>query len=207
TGIGGRGVSEVVSRIVDTYRPEALMCLGYAGAASVELGPGDLVLYSSVCLLEAPVPVGESVVVEDSRRSDTDLLEQARRALEGTATPFHEGDAVTVPHLVGEPEAKRQIGERYAVKAIDMESYWVAEAASGRGLPFLGVRAITDTMAQRAPDLTSSIDGPGDLSYRRLLAHLLGHPLDIYPLFRLSRHSRRATRNLARFVSSYLSLG
>ena len=193
TGIGKGRTQEAVSSIVDTYHPEALVCLGYAGAASEELSAGDLVLCPSVYLLDGDARTG------DSRSSDAELMKIAHQALQGAEISYHEGDGVTVPHLVVEPEAKRSIGRRFGVKVIDMESYWVAETAAGRGVPFLGLRAVTDPVTQRVPNLISSIDGTGGVTYAGVLAHALTHPRDIYPIVGLSRYSIRASRNLARF--------
>ena len=204
TGIGTKKKDEIVSFVVENYRPDALICLGYAGAASKELGVGNLVLYSQVQLLEEFVSTKGDIHAMNTIPSDPQLESLADKVLRKTELPFHKGGGVTVPNLIGDPETKRWIGTTLGVKALDMESYWVAEVARRQGLPFLGVRAITDSMTQRVPDLAGVVNGRGDPSVFLSMAYALRHPLDIYPMLRLARSSRLATRNLVEFLSNFL---
>ena len=45
--------------------------------------------------------------------------------------------------------------------AVDMESYWIGKAAVERGLPFLSIRAISDSLTAQLPPLERFIDGDG----------------------------------------------
>ncbi|MFQ5933653.1 MAG: hypothetical protein ACE5KI_03315 [Dehalococcoidia bacterium] len=206
TGIGGKQAGEVMALVAERYRPQALLCIGYAGGISEELEAGDLVLYSRVHLLESPLPPDGQATPLDSKPCDGELSRLARQALERAEIVFREGDGVTVPHLISESGTKRWIGEHLNAVAIDMESYWVARAAELNQIPILGVRAITDPVDQRAPDMASVIDGTGDVSYWRALTHVLSHPFALYPMLRLARNAGRANRSLAKFVSAFISL-
>ena len=206
TGIGGGNVEEMVSSMVENYRPDLLISLGYAGAASEGLRAGDLVLCSRASFLDDVVEMRPATAGEHEISTDPNLENLAVKALQQAELAFHKGGCVTVAGLVGDPEAKRRIGNQWGVLAIDMEGCWMARAAASRGLPFLGIRAITDTVTQRLPDLSGLIDGDGGISVLGSLAHALGHPTDIYPMARLGWHSRLASRNLTRFALSFLTL-
>ena len=51
--------------------------------------------------------------------------------------------------VVGSPDQKRLLGERWKAIAVDMESAGVAQAASEAGLPFTAVKSITDPVEHR----------------------------------------------------------
>ncbi|MCH7996638.1 MAG: hypothetical protein IIB11_02555 [Chloroflexi bacterium] len=206
TGIGGGNVEERVSSMVESCRPDLLISLGYAGAASEELKVGDLVLCSRASFLGDVLETHPDVAGRHEISTDPVLEDLAVEAFQLAELVFHKGGCVTVTRLVGDPEAKRRIGNRWGVLAIDMEGCWMAQAAASRSLPFLGIRAITDTVTQRLPDLSGLIDGDGGISVLGSLAHALGHPTDIYPMARLGWHSRLASRNLTRFALSFLTL-
>ncbi|MFQ5872346.1 MAG: hypothetical protein ACE5JL_00895 [Dehalococcoidia bacterium] len=206
TGIGGKKAREVVSLVADRYHPEALVCLGYAGGVSEGLKAGDLVLYSQVHLLEGRLLVDGGATLSHSESCNPELVGLARRALRTTGVVFHEGEGATVTDLICDPETKKWIGRNLSANAIDMECYWVAEAARLDGIPFLGVRAVTDPVTQRVPNIASMVDNGGGVSYRDAFLYALGHPLDIYPMLRLDINARRADRNLARFASCFISM-
>ncbi len=206
TGIGGGNVEEMVSSMAESYRPDLLISLGYAGAASEGLRVGDLVLCSRASFLDDVMETRPGAAGGHEISTDPILENLALEALQQAELVFHKGGCVTVVHLVGDPETKRRIGKQWGVLAIDMEGCWMAQAAVSQGLPFLGIRAITDTVTQRLPDLSGLINGDGGISVLGSLAHVLGHPTDIYPMARLGWHSRLASRNLTRFALSILTL-
>ena len=191
-GIGGKRSREMVTLLREKCRPEALVCVGYAGGASSGVGVGDLVLYTETRRLDSSLACNEA------------LLEKARRTLEDAELSYHVGTGVTVSKMIGDPKAKRLIGEQLGVEAIDMESYPVVEAANMFDLPVLVVRAITDTVDQRLPNLASILNATGQVSTGRALSYAATHPLAIYPMLRLSRSSGIASSNLAAFAAGFL---
>ena len=205
TGMGRGKSREVVSYLSDNYKPDALVCLGYAGATSPELDVGDVVLLSRVRLLEGDTTKDNSMTPSDSSMSDSELLASARQVLESNAVPSHEGEGVTVSKIVGDPTIKSRLGQEFGVKAVDLESYWVASEARSKGIPFLSIRAITDPVDLRVPDAVTLVDERGKAFISRILVYLLKRPFDIYALLRLSRNARRATKNLTYFAVKFAS--
>lgn len=206
TGIGGGNVEEIVSSMVESYQLDLLINLGYAGAASEGLRAGDLVLCSRVSFLDEFMETCPGKAGEHETSTDPIVENLAMEALQQAELTFHKGGCVTATCLVGDLETKRRIGNQWGVLAIDMEGCWMAQAAGSRGLSFLSIRAITDTVTQRLPDLSGLISGDGGISILGSLAHALVHPTDIYSMARLGWHSRLASRNLTRFALSFLTL-
>ncbi len=194
-GIGGQRSREMVTLLREKCKPEALVCMGYAGGASSQARAGDLVLYT------------EARRQDSSLTCSQGLLEKARKTLDDAGLAYREGPGATVSEPISDPEAKRLIGEQLGVEAIDMESYPVVEAAAVFDLPVLVVRAITDTVDQRLPNFASILDSTGQVSTCRALTYAATHPLNIYPMVRLSRSSKIASGNLAIFAAGFLHAG
>ena len=81
---------------------------------------------------------------------------------------------------------------------VEMESTAVAAAAYGRGVPFLGLRAISDESTHEIDwRLDSIVDRAGGVSAPKVMGSLLRRPMPLGSLLRLRRDSRVAGRNLA----------
>src|SRR5581483_7962415 len=94
---------------------------------------------------------------------------QGRRAVvsagfAGACQPdLRPGDVVTgtlrtLDHIATPAEKRRLQSE--GVEAVDMESHYLAEAASAAGLPFRSVRVIIDTLPDRALSLATAANYP-----------------------------------------------
>jgi nucleoside phosphorylase len=116
------------------------------------------------------------------------------------------GRLLTVAHLVGNPEDKRQLGHEYDALAVDMETATVARLCSQYGVPFGCVRAISDEVhTALSPRLVSLLSG-GRVSALRVLAAIFASPRLVGELWVLARHTRRASQQLAKALASILLL-
>ncbi|HWE89608.1 MAG TPA: hypothetical protein VG317_09120 [Pseudonocardiaceae bacterium] len=129
TGMGrvrsARAVPGLVAR-----RPAALAVAGVAGALTSDLTPGDVVVASEVRSTDrAASPVA------------TTKPEMLAAALRSAGLKVHIGHIVSADHVV----RGRERAELAATGAlvVDMESAWLAEAASA--VPFAVVRVVVDT--------------------------------------------------------------
>ncbi len=104
---------------------------------------------------------------------------------------------VTVDHLVGDPAEKRRLAAETGADAVDMESAAVAEACAGRGVSFLAVRAVSDTVdTALSPDMVRLLSG-GRVSVWRAVRALARKPALLGEFRRLARDTRFAAQNLA----------
>lgn len=111
------------------------------------------------------------------------------------------GDVVTSPriltvdHLVGDPAEKCRLGEFH--DAVDMESAAVAEVCAGKGVRFLAVRAVSDTVdTALSPELVRLLSG-GNVSVWKACGALARKPALLREFLRLARDTKLAARNLA----------
>ena len=111
-------------------------------------------------------------------------------------------DSLTVDCIVSTPEQKRAAHSKCSVGIVDMEDYWVAEAAAEAGIPFLAVRAVVDTASQELPTYVVGLAEHPAMAVGSVAAHLWRLPV----LLRLRSQMRLAQKSLTRFALSYLAL-
>jgi hypothetical protein len=89
---------------------------------------------------------------------------------------------------------------------VEMENYWLAQVAAERGVPFVAVRAISDTLFQTSPEGCSFVDERGETPMGQVALHAVRHPRSLVPLLRLAVNARRCTANLTTFAGAFLHL-
>jgi adenosylhomocysteine nucleosidase len=143
--------------------------------------------------------------MSDGLACDRRLVELAAGAAQRAGLAYRQSASLTVPGLVGQPDLKRRIGSCLPVEAVEMESYWVGRVAEQHGIPFLALRAISDAVGERLPDLPGVVDDEGAVQAGRALPLLLRRPLYAPTLLRLARGARRAAQNLAALVEAFVN--
>jgi adenosylhomocysteine nucleosidase len=104
---------------------------------------------------------------------------------------------LTVDHLIADPAEKRRLAEQHEADAVDMESAAIAEVCREKGVPFLAMRAVSDTAdTALSPELTRLLSG-GNVSPWKATAALVRRPSLLGEFRRLARDTSRAARNLA----------
>jgi nucleoside phosphorylase len=160
----------------------SLINFGWCGALTPGLKAGDLVVYRSLTPGTAAGP---------EFTSQPRLVELAVGGPAGL--PVIVGRGVGVERLLAQPAEKRRLAAAAGdgELAVDMESYWLARAARRAGIPFLAVRAVSDTLDEALPDFGS-------------LGRLLSHPAALTGLPRLAGNLRLALANLTLFWRSFI---
>lgn len=190
----GRARAEAASSyLLGHYPLSAMLGIGFAGAVQEGLRVGDLVLCERVHAQ------GEA----EPQNCDAALLQQAAAALQGGGRPFHRGDALTVPQVLGEPQDKAEVGRRLPVAVVEMEGYWLAQAAGRQGVPFLALRVVLDEVGDWLPD-ENFLDESGAVQRHRAMAYLMRHPERTAALMRLGAAVAKAGQSLAAGVTAIL---
>lgn len=163
----------------------ALLSWGTAGALDPELASGTLLLPEKVLDCR-----------NQSYRIDLDWRQRLICNLpEGL--PLHRGWLQEAPGPVATVEAKRQLYEQSHAMAVDMESAALGRFAQQNNMPFMAVRAVTDTANTIIPQtITRSIDARGRLHLSRVLFHVCRRPSDWPALLGLANDFRAARTTL-----------
>jgi adenosylhomocysteine nucleosidase len=90
---------------------------------------------------------------------------------------------------------------------VEMESAYILAAASGRRVPVVAVRAISDAADEDLPvDFRQIVDSHGHLRFAPLLKELALHPHRLPLLVQFGRQSRAAAGSLADFLDQFIPL-
>ena len=198
TGMGRQRAEASAEAVLARYQVTAVISIGFSGALEGRLEVGDVVLASELIGITGP---DGNEIEPTIYQADRGLLRAASEALR--ATPLHVvlGPTVTAPGIIATPAEKQGLGRQTGAVAVDMESYWVARAASDRGLPFLALRAISDAQGELLPPILQIVDADGVPRARRLAAHLVREPGSLVALVKLARNAGRARRALTTGVA------
>ena len=202
TGIGRENAEETAEWVLSSYSPEVAISTGFAGGISKELKVGDLVICPRIYAIERVGIGGDSISLEAGEVCHERLVLLTTQALERKGIPFHIGDGLTVPRIIGNPPMKGWINGHFQVKIADMESYWIAQRCARYGVPFLVTRAIVDTVGEGLPDFSKILRSNGTLIPRRAIPYLLAHPQHALTLGRLAFNSAKAARSLSTFITA-----
>lgn len=146
----GKANAAALALLLASLGAESLIFTGVAGALDPDLRPGDLVV-SSDCLqhdvdvtalgYEAGHIPGESFTWQaDERLLELALLAGAQ--VDGAVV--RAGRVLSGDSFVANPEAARELRERFAGSCVEMEGAAVAQICSRAGLPFVIIRSISD---------------------------------------------------------------
>jgi nucleoside phosphorylase len=123
-GVGARPAAAATLVMVDTFKPDAILSIGFCGALTDDLETAELLLGGTT-----------------EHAADPALLSLARSA----APKARVADVFTVPQVVVAKDEKRELARKSGAMIVDMEANAVAVAAKARGLPFLAVKTVIDT--------------------------------------------------------------
>ena len=151
TGLGPER-AEAAAGVARDIDARAVAVVGFCGALSPDLQPGDLVVATEVRTPNGrPVPCSTAPLLAALRRLGVKRV--------------HVGPIVSTDHIARDGE-RGDLAETGAI-AVDMESAWLAEAAAGRPLAVL--RAVVDT-PERELRRAWSTAVSGITAYRNLRA-------------------------------------
>ena len=197
TGVGKERAVGAAEFILENYPITTLISSGYGGALTHDLHIGDLVLCQKLQCVDSSKSFAPCY-------SDPHLVDAAIRGLSGVEINFLTGDSITVNKLVSDPDQKRALGKTSRAKVVDMESYWIAEIAAQRALPFLAVRSISDVLTERLPPFERFMSVNGKWLKKEVIYHFISRPKDFAKLPQIYLHTLHANRSLSLFFRSLI---
>lgn len=188
----GMGLDGATRALASLDKPAVLLSAGFCGGVGPEVGLGSIVVASRVIRNNASFP------------ADPMLLETATRTLKSLGFPFHVGTLRTVDE-VRIPTGRAPGPDDPHILAVDMESAYLADAARHLGVPFLGIRAVSDTPTEPwALEGTAFLDRDGRLKPMTVAASILRHPSSLLRMLHLAFKLRPTMRQLAQGIDAIL---
>jgi len=191
---------------VDVSQIKAVFSFGVAGGLNPTLVPGDLLLSTQV-FSQSISDQGNSI--EESWMADNSMLVAAsmhsaknpdikfRKAV-FLGTDFEARDN---PVAGNHETSNKGLREMTGADIIDNESHIAAKFASEHNLPFLSIRAVSDSVNNPLPPAAllplDPVDGSPD--GKAIAKSLLMHPLQIPALVRTAWEYHKALRSLKKF--------
>jgi adenosylhomocysteine nucleosidase len=126
-GVGKIKAAACTQYLIDQFSMEALICTGVAGAVNPRLHTGDIV-------------ISRRAMQHDFDPGDPELLKKFRKR-------WLEADSglVTGDQAIVSAEKRRWLWETFGADCVDMESAAVAQVCQMNGVPWVIVRAISDS--------------------------------------------------------------
>jgi adenosylhomocysteine nucleosidase len=200
TGDGERNAYDGLCKLLSTLEVGRVLVIGVSGALSQTLGAGSLV-------------VSERVLSESGG-----LVLDANEALVARASELcvaPRAVLISAQQLADTPAAKRRLldlidtlagaAQPLHCAAVDLESAAYARAAVEAGVPWLCLRAISDTAEEGLPALLNRCrDGGGAVQRGRVARSLFTEPRAVPALLSLRQRVRRCASVLERAAQALI---
>jgi len=198
TGIGKENAERATEFILGKYPVSTIISLGFSGALVDDLKVGNVVLNTTLHSEETQQK--ERQETQNPIYSDANLVSTATGTQEIKTSQV---SSVTMANPIVDPEKKLLLGKTFHAEVVDMESYWIARKASASSIPFLGVRAISDTAKDKLPPFDQFLNS-GKWQWKKGTFYFLTHPKQLIKLFFLYRNVRQARKNLTLFMDAFI---
>jgi len=199
TGDGERNARRGAESLLAALPLRRMIVVGVAGGLSPSLGIGDLVICGHVV---------------DEARGDVHRADRALVDLAETARAGQRGVAITATRIADTADDKArllalsvaQVSAPGLPAVVDLESTVFATVAARASIPWLVLRAVSDTSTESVPALLNrSRDAGGAVRRGRVVRGLLTSPLTLLPLLALRGRVRTCAERLARAIEPMLA--
>ena len=198
-GIGRELAQSGTQLLVERFRPDVVISAGFAGGASTGSKAGQAFFCDRLVAVDGPLYLWEKN--EAVEHLDQGLLKRITANISGGADEYQFGACLTVPQFISNSSMKAWLGRTFEVRLIDMESYWVNEAARGAGVPQLSVKVMLDTVEETVPGFVGdTLSRRGAHRALRGAAYMAMNPLEARRIFRLARQVKRSRTALANIL-------
>jgi adenosylhomocysteine nucleosidase len=192
SGIGMRRAAENAPRVfAEVHDVELVILTGVAGALADNLEIGDLVIADRLMTRE-----GDSAQTARTVEVPRIHLEMVLAGLDTAGINHSRGGILTVKYPLATEAEKRRAGQSTGAIAVDMETAVIALEAAARGVPFVAMRTIMDTVEH---DLAGAglADENGKVRPLKAAVTLARNPAMVAGVVRLVRNLRRASDAMA----------
>ncbi|MGP0566557.1 MULTISPECIES: phosphorylase family protein [unclassified Nitrospina] len=199
SGVGRRRAAKAFQQVCDHFPLVQVISIGFAGGLDPALQVGDLLIADTITMV-----CDGAAVTTESMAIPVALVNQAMVVACPEGATAYQGTLVTVDDVVSHPDDKKKLGKTHGALGVDMETFELAKEAERRDVPFLSVRAITDTAGQTLMNCSHLVDDDGNVSTLKAGWHVLTHPGDLTGMIELGKHARLATAHLTSYLKEYL---
>lgn len=197
TGIGMERARRNVDWALKEYPIHLIISTGCGGALDEKTKAGDILVCDQMKCGETNEP---GIPTDKGIESDPDLVKAAMQCGHNHHYSVVKGHGVSINQVCLTPQSKSDLGRQFDCGEVDMESYWIAQKAAEKNIPFIAVRSISDEVGD---DLTLlvQISAGNKIRPQRLVRAILRRPKNLKTLISCYRDFRLAGKNLAIVLS------
>jgi len=188
SGIGKRRAREATDALISKAMPDIVISAGFSGALTRGLSVGDIVIPKLVTL------------------DGEDRSHRVARLPGITTNETGYEKILTARRFIAHPEEKEALFNRSGAVAVDMESFFVAEACAARQTLFFAIRAISDGATAIIPPPQAIVDNAANLMRKEAARYCVKNPHMILPTIMFMVNLTIASRALGRSLLSILRL-
>jgi adenosylhomocysteine nucleosidase len=143
-GVGPEKSAGNLEKALTQITPDRILVVGYAGALDPHLKLGSLVVATkaSAFSFDKNCPDWEHIQLDGTYALT--LAESILSSAKLAGLEAMLGSVLSSAHVLGKPEHKRLLYERFQASAVDMETAFLARRAVSRNIPMSCVRTISD---------------------------------------------------------------
>jgi adenosylhomocysteine nucleosidase len=206
TGVGAENTEAALKYVVKDYSPNLLLSVGFGGALYNGAAAGDIICAGRVFLIPENIPEGST---PDRVKLDSEEIPNAAAIVSRLSEriQIHEGCILTLERHMVKTAIRKFLPVDLSFPVCDMETYFLARLSKEMGLPFLGLRAITDRAHEEIPvELLRVTDESGKYRLSLAIRLILSRPQIIRHIFRIGKNARIASINLSHAVRSLIEI-
>jgi adenosylhomocysteine nucleosidase len=189
-GMGISNATETAGELISSLRPDLMISAGFCGGITEELVVGDTVIATSLMMVSEKTLQDVPVIIPSVSR---DFVSQQT----GGGRRVFGGMFATTSVIMQKSLLATRLPPDAPYPVVEMESAAIALLAGEGGIPFIGIRTISDHVGE---ELGFSLDEFCDRQMRirmaKVLLTVVRRPRIIPQLIRLARNSRVAAASL-----------
>lgn len=170
--------------------PQLVIVMGLAGSLSSRLKLGQVVVYRSCQYLTI------------QGRLQQWLCDISSLNFLAGHLYLESVDGLNSDRVITSSKEKQELGERYQVQAVDMESAAILDFFETKQIPVIIVRVISDEVGQSLPDFSQVYNAQGELRNWPLAKALITQPIAGIKLIKSSLYALNKLEKIATKLSS-----
>lgn len=198
SGMGFENAARATVALLRVLQPDILISAGFCGGIATDLGVGAVVVATRLVMVSGEA--ANEVPVELAAAGYNFV---ASRSLPGQLV--FGGLFVSTPVIMAKAHLATLLPAGASHPVVEMESAAIALIAAEHGIPFVGIRSVSDPAGEELGfSLDEFCDDQMRISIPRVLRTIIRKPRIIPQLVRLARNSKIAGTSLARTVEDFL---
>lgn len=197
-GMGFKNAAAAAEALLETSRPDLLISAGFCGGIAPELCVGDVAVSTELCIVSNGIALQVPLEVAAAARSFV-----ARQATD--ARVFASLFAGT-PTIMAKKRLATLLPPSAPCPVVEMESGAIAIVAAENGIPFMGIRTVSDPADEELGfSLEEFTDSNLRLRPHKVALTILRKPWIMPQLIRLARNSHIAADSLSHAIARLLA--